>query len=58
MPSVPSLAEVLRSTLQQLEHNEELAPNDPALAELRRSLVRTIVQIESRRSDDRKSAAA
>ncbi|HTX40609.1 MAG TPA: hypothetical protein VMD25_02180 [Acidobacteriaceae bacterium] len=58
MPTVPSLADVLRSTLRRLEHNEELAPNDPRLIELRRSLLRTIAEIESRRSDKHDSSAA
>lgn len=58
MPSVPSLADVLRSTLKRLEHNEELAPNDPHLAELRRSLLRTIAEIESRRQDEHESSVA
>jgi len=58
MTPVPSLSEVLRTTLRRLEHDEELAPNDPALIELRRTLLRAIVEIESRRGNNRGSSAA
>ena len=45
-PGSSSLVEVLRSTLKQLEQNEDLASDDPALAELRASILRTIAEIE------------
>ena len=58
MHSVPSLVDVLRSALKRLEHNEELTPDDPRLVELRRSLLRTIAELESRRHDPHESSVA
>ncbi|HTW61544.1 MAG TPA: hypothetical protein VMD55_07010 [Terracidiphilus sp.] len=46
LPSSSSLVEVLRSTLKQLEQNEDLASDDPALAELKGSILRTIAELE------------
>lgn len=46
LPSSYSLVEVLRSTLQKLEQNEDLASDDPALAELKGSIVRAITELE------------
>jgi hypothetical protein len=45
-PGSSSLIEVLRSTLRQLEHNEDLASDDPALAELKGSILRAITELE------------
>ncbi len=45
-PSSSNLVEVLRSTLKQLEHNEDLASDDPALAELKGSILRAITELE------------
>jgi hypothetical protein len=45
-PGSPSLVEVLRSTLKRLEQNEDLAADDPALAELKGSILRTITELE------------
>jgi hypothetical protein len=45
-PASPSLIEVLRSTLQRLEQHEDLASDDPALAELKGSILRTIAELE------------
>jgi hypothetical protein len=42
----PSLIEVLRSTLNRLEQHEDLASDDPALAELKGSILRTITELE------------
>ncbi len=45
-PASSTLVEVLRSTLKQLEKNEDLAADDPALAELKGSILRTIAELE------------
>jgi hypothetical protein len=44
MPS--NLIEVLRKTLERLEEHEELNPNDPAVIELKRHLLRIIAELE------------
>ena len=46
IPASPSLIEVLRSTLKRLEQHEDLASDDPALAELKGSILRTITELE------------
>jgi hypothetical protein len=46
IPASPSLVEVLRSTLSRLEQHEDLASDDPALAELKGSILRTITELE------------
>jgi hypothetical protein len=46
IPPSPSLIEVLRSTLNRLEQHEDLASDDPALAELKGSILRTITELE------------
>jgi hypothetical protein len=46
IPASPSLIEVLRSTLTRLEQHEDLASDDPALAELKGSILRTITELE------------
>ena len=43
----PSLADVLRSTLEHLEQTEE---NSPALRELKRTLILSIADIERQKS--------
>jgi esterase/lipase superfamily enzyme len=45
-PGSPSLAEVLRSTLKRLEQNEDLASDDPALNELKGTILRAITELE------------
>jgi hypothetical protein len=45
-PASPSLIEVLRSTLERLEQHEDLASDDPALAELKGFILRTITELE------------
>ncbi|MGH9606130.1 MAG: hypothetical protein ACRD3N_10590 [Terracidiphilus sp.] len=42
----PKLAGVLRTTLDQLERAEEIDAGDPALIELKRSIARTIAELE------------
>lgn len=46
IPGSPSLAEVLRSTLKRLEQNEDLASDDPALNELKGTILRAITELE------------
>jgi hypothetical protein len=48
---VPSLIDVLRSTFKQLEQTIELRPDDPALRELKRSILTAIAELEVRKSE-------
>jgi hypothetical protein len=45
-PTSPKLVKVLRSTLECLETSEDLASDDPALAELKGSLLSSITELE------------
>lgn len=45
-PIRPTLVDVLRSTLRHLEETEELRPDDPALLEIKSSIVRAIADLE------------
>jgi hypothetical protein len=54
--STPDLVQLLKETLKRLEQTEELQPNDPALVELKQSIVRTIAELEVAKSG--KSASA
>lgn len=47
----PTMIEVLRTTLRSLEQSEELHPADPALLELKNSLIRAIGEIELKKMD-------
>lgn len=40
------LVEVLRSTIAQVEQNADLHPDDPAIVELKSSIVRTVAELE------------
>ena len=51
----PNIIEVLRSTLERVEQSVALSPDDPALKELRRLILRLIVELEIER--DKRSAA-
>ncbi len=42
----PNLVNVLRSTLEHLKKSEELASDDPALAQLKGSLLSNITELE------------
>jgi hypothetical protein len=46
----PSLIELLRSTLQQVEQSAEVSPNDSSLQKLKSSIVRTIADLEIQKS--------
>jgi hypothetical protein len=41
-----SLVEVLRSTIAQVEQTADLRPDDPAIVELKSSIVRTVAELE------------
>jgi len=43
-----TLLEVLRSTLERAEESQKLAPDEPALKDLKRSLARTIAELDLR----------
>jgi hypothetical protein len=45
-----SLIEALRSALEQLERTEEISSDDPALRELKRSILLMIAELESKKS--------
>jgi len=49
---LPILVGALRSTLRRLEEREELAPDDPALKEIKRSILRAIVSREIESSEE------
>jgi hypothetical protein len=42
----PSLVEILRSTLAQVEQSADLSPDDPAMVKLRRLVLRLIAELE------------
>lgn len=44
------LVEILRSTLRHLEETEDLQPDDPALLEIKSSILRAIAELEIMRS--------
>lgn len=44
--NIPILVEALRSTFQRLEASEEAMPNDPALREIKSSILRTMANRE------------
>jgi hypothetical protein len=53
MPEVsssPSLANVLRSTLERIERSAEVHPSDPAFVELKRSVTRAMAELEVTKS--------
>ncbi|MBV8629683.1 MAG: hypothetical protein JOZ83_02080 [Silvibacterium sp.] len=44
-----SLAQILRSTLHRVEQSAEFSPDDPALQEFKRSILRILGEIHARR---------
>jgi hypothetical protein len=42
----PKLLSVLRTTVSQLEKNTDLAPDDPALADLKKALLHRIANLQ------------
>ncbi|MGB8885940.1 MAG: hypothetical protein WCC87_04410 [Candidatus Korobacteraceae bacterium] len=51
----PDLIQILRRTLSDLEQSEH--PGSPALLELKRSLLRSIAELERAHSDDNEKSA-
>jgi len=43
-----ALMQALRRTLQSIEEREKLTPDDATLAELKRSIVQTLAEVEGR----------
>jgi len=52
----PNLVQVLEDTLKRIQRTSELAPDDPAMVELERSLVRAIAELELQRRDESSAA--
>jgi hypothetical protein len=50
IPTAPTLIDLLRSTLKQMERDEEFSPDDPAAMELKASLLRAIAELELRKA--------
>jgi len=46
-----SMVEMLSTTLKRLEESEELKPGDPALIELKNSILRAIGELELKRAE-------
>ena len=53
----PTLLQVLSSTLQRLEEARELSPDDPALQEFKRSILRLMADLQMKK-ESRKDARA
>ncbi len=51
-----NLVELLRSTLRHLEEAEHLCPDDPALQEVKSSILRSIAELELARERTRYAA--
>jgi hypothetical protein len=54
LQSAPGLITALQSTLKQLEETEEMAPEDPALLELKRSIARILAEMEIKKASTAK----
>jgi hypothetical protein len=54
--SIRDLVELLRETLQQVEQDQELRPDDPILMELKRHIVRAIADLHIAKSSRATSA--
>jgi hypothetical protein len=48
--SSPGLIELLRSTLEQLESSPDIRKDDAAMRELKNSILRTLAELEVRKS--------
>lgn len=42
----PTLIELLRNTLKQIERDQKLSPDEPAMRELKASILRVIAELE------------
>jgi hypothetical protein len=49
--SSPKLLDLLRSRLEKLESEPDFDSDDPAVAEFRRSLIRSIAELDVQKSD-------
>jgi hypothetical protein len=45
-PSVPDLIDLLQATLEHLKRNQNLSSDDPALLELKQTIVRALAELE------------
>lgn len=52
MKASDRLFEVLRLTIIQVEQGTDLRPDDPAIAELKSSIMRTVAELEMRSSPE------
>jgi hypothetical protein len=55
-PSVPDLIDLLQATLKRLEQNQNLSSDDPALLELKQSIVRALAELELIRKEKTEAA--
>lgn len=55
-PATPTLVDLLGSTLRRLEQLEGLGANDPALQEVKNSILRSIAELELSRDSTRRAA--
>jgi hypothetical protein len=51
-PTSPILLKALRSTIQNLERDEDLGPDDPVLCEIKSSILRAIAARELKEQRD------
>jgi hypothetical protein len=49
--TTPSLAEILRNTLECIERDMEITPDDPALTRLKQAILRTLADLEIRKAN-------
>jgi hypothetical protein len=50
IPPAPTLIEILRSTLLQMQTSHDFDPDDPAVQELKNHIVRAIAEMEVAKS--------
>lgn len=50
-PALPTLIDLLRSTLKRLEETPGVGPDDPKLVEVKNSILRSIAELEVRKQD-------
>jgi hypothetical protein len=49
--TTPSLAEILRTTLEGVERDMEISPDDPALLRLKQAIVYLLADLEIRKEN-------
>jgi hypothetical protein len=57
LQSSPGLITALQSTLAQLEQSGDMGPEDPALVELKRSIVRVMAEMEIKKASNAETGA-